>query len=114
MRWLGEHHGQVMGMDVVEQRAGALVEHVGINPARFEQRDAALPLGALDLELREFGGEFRHLLVDVLLGLEPTIAAEGVDAEIADEQGRYHIEAERGENRAWDFSGHDLLTLYHI
>src|SRR5689334_5891173 len=65
MRRLGEHHGQVVGMDVVEQRAGALVEHVGIDPARLEQGDTALPLGALDLELCELGGQLRHLLVDV-------------------------------------------------
>ena len=40
--------GQVVGMGVVEQRAGALVEHVGIEPARLEQSDAPFPLAALN------------------------------------------------------------------
>src|SRR4249920_2751746 len=63
----GEHHGQVVGMGVVEQRTGALVQHIGIEPARLEQGDTPFPLAALELEARELRGELRHLLVNVLL-----------------------------------------------
>ena len=35
-----------LGMSVVEEHAGPFVEHVGVEPARFEQRHPALPLFA--------------------------------------------------------------------
>ena len=44
--------------------------------------------------------ELRNLLVDVLPGVEAVIASEGVDPEIADQQRRRDIEAERRQNRS--------------
>src|SRR5712691_2851160 len=73
-----EPQRQLAGVDVVEQRPGALVEHVGVEAVRFQQRDAPLPAGALGLERGELTAELRDLLVEVLLGAQPAVAGIGV------------------------------------
>src|SRR4029077_16086927 len=100
----GEHQSEVVWRHVIEQRAGLLVEHVGIELAGPQQRHAALPLGALALEVVEIGGQRDDLLVEVFLGLEPVIAAIGVDAEIADQERGHDIEAERGQDGTQAFT----------
>ena len=47
---------QVARVDIVEQRARPLVEHVGIEPLGLEQRDPALPQVALGVGLVELAG----------------------------------------------------------
>ncbi len=42
------HQGQIVGVDIIEQRAGALVEHIGVDVVGLEQRNAPLPLRVLD------------------------------------------------------------------
>jgi hypothetical protein len=102
---------QVVGADIVEQRAGAFVEHVGIDIFGLEQVDAALPLRALDLQMVQLRRQRRHLAVDILLGLEPVIAAIGVDAEIADQERRRDLEAERIENGTQTPAGNHAASL---
>ncbi len=57
------------------------------------------------LQVGELGGQFRDLRVQALFGLEPMIARVSVHREIADEQNRAQVEAERGENRAQSLAG---------
>ena len=54
------HQGQIVGVDIVEQRAGPFVEHVRIDGVGLEQRDAAFPLRMFELETVELGGERRR------------------------------------------------------
>src|SRR6266545_314524 len=79
-----EHQRQVTGVHIVEQRTGALVEHVGVEAFGLEQRDAPLPNRPLGLEGRKLDRELCDLLVEIVPGLEPVIAGIGVDPEIAD------------------------------
>src|SRR5262252_8871570 len=72
--WPLELEHQVMGVNIVEQCAGTLVEQVGIEALRLEQRDPPLPGRTLRLHGRELAGKLRDLLVDVLPGIEPVIA----------------------------------------
>ena len=67
------HQRQIVGVDIIEQRAGAFVEHVGIDIVGLKQRNAPVPLRMFDLETVEFGGERRRLPVDDFLGLEPAL-----------------------------------------
>src|SRR5262249_52640762 len=80
-----EQEGEVAGIRIVQERAGALVEDVGVEAFGPEQRYAPLPIGALGLQRRKLGREPGDLLVEVVLGLEPVIAGIGVDAKIADQ-----------------------------
>ena len=75
-----------MGVHIVEQRAGALVEQVGVEALGLEQRDPPLPDRPLRPNRRELPGKLGDLLVDVLPGIEAVVAGEGVDPEIADQQ----------------------------
>ena len=77
----------------------------------FKQRDAARPLRVFELEPRQIGIERRHLPVDIFLGLEPAVAAIGVDAEIADQKRRQHVKRERVEDRAEPFAGDHAATM---
>src|SRR5262245_25833913 len=92
-----EPQGQVARVDIIEQRARALVRQVGIEAFGLEQRDAPFPGGTLRFERREFDRELVDLLVEVVPRLEPVIARVGVHSEIADQQRRPEIEAERGQ-----------------
>ena len=93
-------------MHIVEHGAGALVEHVRIEAARAQQRDAPFPLGPLGLQPRNLFRQLLHLQREVLLRAQTVVAAVGVHAEVADQQPRRHIECERGqdglESRAGD------------
>ena len=53
----------------IEQRAGALVEHVGIDASRPQHRDAAFPIRMFGLERGEFAAELTDLLVDAAVTL---------------------------------------------
>jgi hypothetical protein len=73
-----------MRIEVIEQGARTLIEHIGIEPVGAQESDASLPLPALGLQTRNLGGELRRLLIEILLGLQPAIAGIGIDAEIGD------------------------------
>src|SRR5580704_16098612 len=112
LRWVGRrrpprtvHQGEIARRNVIEQGAGLFVEHVGIELAGAQQRHPALPLRPVELELVELGRQSRDLAVDVLFGLDPAIAAIGVDAEIADQERGQNVEAERGEERTQTLTG---------
>ena len=59
--------------------------------------DEPLPGGPLRFERRQFDRELVDLLVEVVPRLEPMIAGVGVHPEIANQQRRPDIEAERGQ-----------------
>ena len=94
-----EHHGQVVRIGVVEQRARPLVEHVGIDAVRLEERDAALPTLALGLGKFELMRQIGDLMVETLPRLEAVVARISIEPEIADEQRRQDVEAERNQKR---------------
>lgn len=85
-------------MGDVEEEARLLVERVRINPVRTQQRHLAFPLAVLDLETVQLGGQFRHLLVDLVARMQAALAVEGVEAEIADQRPGHEIEAERRQD----------------
>ena len=89
---------QIVGIDVVELIARALVEHIRIDPVGPQQRDPLLALGALALQPRQLGGQGDDLLVELLLRVQAVFAGIGVDAKIADHGGRNRIEREPGKN----------------
>src|SRR6185436_10528189 len=60
-----EHECEFARMQVVEDRARALVHHVGIEPVGLQQGHPALPVGPLELEAVALYGELGNLLVDV-------------------------------------------------
>src|SRR6478752_3638641 len=91
---------EIARMQVVEHGASALIEHVGIEIVGTQERDLALqvePLGARTLDLAR---EARLLLREVLLRLQPMRARVGRKAEVADDERRDGIEAERGQDGA--------------
>src|SRR5258708_7077661 len=95
-----ERQRQVARVRVVELRAGALLQKVGIDRIRPQQRDAVFPGFALALEPLELTRELDRLVNQVLLSLEAMIARMRVGPEIADDQRRPDIQAEGAQNRA--------------
>src|SRR6266545_2100450 len=91
---------QVMGVHIVQQRTGALIEQVGVEALGLEERDPPLPERPLRIDRREFPGELGDLLVDVLPGIEAVIAREGVDPKIAHQKRGGEVEAKRCQNRS--------------
>src|SRR5262245_37545282 len=91
---------QVVRVRLGKERPRALVEQVGIEAFGLQQRDPPLPDRPFRLDRRKLRRKLANLLVDVLPGVEAMIAGEGVDPEIADQQRRRGIEAERRENRS--------------
>ena len=57
-------------MDVVEHRAGTLIEQIGIEPIGAQQRNTMLPLLALGDHALELARESHLLLGKVLLRLQ--------------------------------------------
>jgi hypothetical protein len=96
--WLDDLH-EVARMRVVELVARALVEHVGIESTRSQERHALLGLGAFLLQLHQFGGQRDDLLVELLTCVEAVFTGLGIDPEIADHHRRQCIEHEPGEDR---------------
>ena len=91
---------QVARMGVVEHRAGALVEQIGVELVGAQQRHAVLPLLALGGDALEFAHQVALLLREVLLGLQPVRAGVGREPEIADDQRRDRVEAEGRQHGA--------------
>ena len=99
-----ELFGDIHGLDVDAAAHGAagvadpLVERAGKPRDRVEQHENVFThfgeaLAALDRELSDLG-------VKVGARAQPVLAGIGVDVEIADEQRRADVEAERGQERA--------------
>src|SRR5207248_870327 len=86
------HQHEVVRMRIIEHGSCTLVEQVGIDPVRSQQRHAMLPGRPLELEASEFLRKLVHLLGEILLGLETMGPGIGIDAEIADEQRGCDIE----------------------
>src|SRR5579871_4820700 len=84
-----------MRVHIVEKQPGPLVEHVGIDAVRPEQRDAPFPMFALRLDTPQLALEFVDLLVESLASVDAIFPRIGVDAEIANEQRRQDVKAER-------------------
>src|SRR3954453_1720530 len=51
----GNLERQIVGVDVIEQCPGPLVQHVGVKAFSLEQGDTALPTGPLRFQRRQFG-----------------------------------------------------------
>src|SRR5262249_16085100 len=106
-----EAQRELAGIGVVEQHPGALVEHVGVDAFRPQQRYAAFPSGTLGFERLELGAEFHDLLIQILSRAQPAVAGISVEAEIADHQRRDRVERERVEDGAQPLPGHHSATM---
>src|ERR1700710_948333 len=62
---------KVARIGVVELEARALVQHVGVNPVRPQERNPLLALRALALQPRQFGGQRDDLLIEFLTRVQP-------------------------------------------
>src|SRR5215472_12186152 len=93
------HPDQIVRVGIVKLKPRTLVQHVGIDPVRTQQRHPLLALGALFLQARKLRGERDDLLVEFLPRVEPVLAGIGVDAEIADHRRRHRIEGKAGQDR---------------
>ena len=100
-----------LGWATFKQRARPLVQHVRIDPVGPQQRHLALPQPLLGLEPFQFGGQFDHLLVDLMLGMQAPLPAKGMEPEIADQRRGHGIEAERGQNATKSLAGHHVVRL---
>ena len=102
----GERHGRlrrrlpcaddddkIATVDIVQQRTRPFVKEIGIKPLRPEEFDPALPPFPLGLSRGKLGSEFGDPLIEVLAGLEPAVARVGVNAEIADHDRGYEVQA---------------------
>jgi len=87
-----------MGIDVVELIARTLVEHIGIDPVRLQQRDTVLDVGTVALQARQLRRQGDDFLVELLPRIEPVAAGIGVDAEITDHRRRYCIKGKPGKH----------------
>lgn len=85
-------------MGNIQQQTRLLVQRVGIDPVGTQKGRLALPLATLALEALEFCGQFGHLLVDLMAGMQTALTIEGVETEIADQSARYDVESEPGQN----------------
>ena len=90
---------------IVEHRPGALVEHVGVEIIAAQQRHPVLPRLALGACALDVASQRRLMLGEILLGLQPVRAGVGRQAEIADDQRRDGVEAERGQDGAQSRAG---------
>jgi len=95
-----EHKREVAGIGVVEQQACPLVEQVGVDIVRLQQRDSSLPNRTRGFDAVELEGQLRDILVEIPLGDQAMLARIGIDPEIADEQRRDRVERERVEEAA--------------
>src|SRR5262245_57818012 len=94
-----EHQGQIARVHVIELRARALLEEIGIDGARPQELHAMLPGGALALELVELVREVGGLLHQILAGAQTVLAGMRMRPEIGDDQRGPGIKAKRALDR---------------
>src|SRR6266446_5322644 len=92
--------GDLMRGQIVEELSRALVKHVRIDAVGLEERNAPLPALPLRLDANDLARQVGDLLVKLLARVDTIFPRIRIDAEIADEQRRHHIEAERRKKRA--------------
>jgi len=87
-------------MDEPEHLSGLLFQGIGIEGRGLHQADTALQGGAFSLERCQLRRQILLLLIELMLGLDTVIAAEGVEAEIGDGAGRPQEKRQLPEKRA--------------
>ena len=96
----GAFHEQhdIVGVRIIKEYPRPLIQHVRIDPIRPQERNPTGPDVPFGLQAANFRGQFRELVVDILLGGQPPIARKGIDAEIPDQCGGHGVEAERSQD----------------
>src|SRR5262249_32795064 len=88
-------------VEVVENLSRTLVQHVRIDAVGLEKRDPSFPPRPLRLDPLDLACQVGDLLVEFLARVDAIFSRVGVDAEIAYEQRRHGIKAERRQKRTY-------------
>ncbi len=91
---------EVAAVHTTEHDAGPFLEKIAVDLVAAQERDAAIPIGALGAHDLEFVGEILRLRFVFLSRLETASAAMGVVDEVPGHGGGHAVERQRNEESA--------------